>query len=401
MSRIELLAPAGDLERAKIAFDYGADAVYVGGKRFSLRSRASNFELEDIREAVHYGHTLKRKLYVTVNMLPHDDDLSGLEEYLSRLASLGVDAIIVASISIAVISKRLCPQMEVHLSTQLSITNHETMRFYKNFGVDRIVLARELDIESIRQVGKSKILPIEVFIHGGMCANYSGRCTLSNEMTLRDANRGGCAQSCRWLYELYRGKDLISDPTIPFTMSSKDLLVLEQIKDLMDAGVVSLKIEGRMKSAYYIAVIVRVYRTWIDAIESGNATDHLAQELKRELAQAQGRETFDGFLSHRPDHRDHLYQTKSDGVVQNYIGSIQVVEPNGSVLVEMRNNVKVGETLEVLTPEGLSQAFVLESMVSQEGIALSVANIPLAKIWMKVPFAVKPKTFIRKKGESL
>ena len=261
-NRVELLAPAGNLEKLKIAYLYGADAVYAGGKKFSLRARASNFSNEDIKEASTFAMSLGKKLYITMNIVPHESDLGELEEYLKYLESVGVTGIIVSSLYIASVAKRVSPKLELHLSTQASVSNHESVKFYEKLGFKRVVLARELDIKEISSVVKNVNAEIETFIHGGMCVSYSGRCMLSNYMTNRDANRGGCAHSCRWNYDIiYNNKKLNNRY---FNMGSKDLNSFKQIFDLIDAGVTSLKIEGRMKSLFYIACIVRTYRYLID-----------------------------------------------------------------------------------------------------------------------------------------
>ena len=266
MNKIELLAPSGNLEKAKIAILYGADAVYIGGKQFSLRSRASNFSIDEIAELVKFANAHNSHVHVTVNMLPHESDLDGIEEYLKTLDSIGVHAIIVASPSIMMLAKKLGCTFEVHVSTQHSSTNSSAARFWKEKGMDRVVLARECQMDDIRSICEENILPIEVFIHGGMCISFSGRCVLSNHMTLRDANRGGCAQSCRWKYHLMDGQTELSDPTNLFSMSSKDLQAVDYIEDFIHMGVASLKIEGRMKSAYYLATVVSSYRMLIDYI---------------------------------------------------------------------------------------------------------------------------------------
>lgn len=397
MTTIELLAPAGDLERAKVALDFGADAIYIGGKRFSLRYRASNFEVQDIKDAVDYAHAKNKRVFVTVNMIPHQGDLNGLEEYLKELNRIHVDAVIVASIGIAKLSKKVAPEMEVHLSTQLSITNSETMKFYKSFGVDRIVLARELSMDTIAQITDKNVLPIEVFIHGGMCVNYSGRCTLSNEMTLRDANRGGCAQSCRWAYDLFQDGVKISPEDTAFSMGSKDLMAMDQIENMMKAGVYSLKVEGRMKSAYYIGVIIKAYRRWIDAINTHTHTDELYQELLIELKQAESRPTFNGFLTSLPDSSGHLYHPKAEGVVQNYVGTVIDTKP-GYILVEMRNLVSIGQELECFSYHSVPESFKVEEMMDEDNLSIEVANKPMSKIWMKCELDVRVNDFIRKKG---
>ena len=262
--RVELLAPAGNLEKAKIALMYGADAVYVGGKIFSLRARASNFSKEDLKELCEFARSLNKKVYVTCNIIPHDEDFKLLDEYLVYLNEIGVNAIITSSISVMNKAKTLAPKVEVHVSTQTSITNSLAIDFYESIGATRAVLAREVSIFEIEKIKKNTFLELEVFIHGGMCASYSGRCTLSNYMTSRDANRGGCAHSCRWNYNLIMGKKQINLPNEYFNMGSKDLMAIEYIPKLIELGVESLKIEGRMKSVYYIATVVRSYRMLID-----------------------------------------------------------------------------------------------------------------------------------------
>lgn len=392
---IELLAPAGDLERAKVAYDYGADAVYVGGKRFSLRAKASNFDIAAITEIAQYAHALERKIYITVNMLPHQEDLEGLEDYLLELNEAKVDAIIVASLSIAALAQQLKVNYEVHLSTQLSITNSKAIQFYKRAGIDRIVLARELDIEDVRSVTANGGIETEIFIHGGMCVNYSGRCTLSNQMTLRDANRGGCAQSCRWYYELKQNETKLSIDENPFTFGSKDLSTLAWIEDFVKAGVSSLKIEGRMKSAYYIGVVVKTYRRLIDAIQSNSLTPSLMTQLQSELSQAEGRLTFDGFYDHLPNANDHLYLSMKTGVLQSFVGAI-VNQKDQAICVEIRNAVKVGDVLEVFEPYQENRQFTITSLRSIKDEILEVANVPMAHIWMEIPFTISEKAFIRK-----
>lgn len=397
MKPIELLAPAGDLARAKIAFRYGADAVYVGGKRFSLRARASNFEIADLKEAADFAHALGKKLFVTVNMIAHEEDLSGLESYLKELDAIKVDAIIVASLSIAALCQSLKLHFKVHLSTQLSITNSKTIQFYQSMGISRVVLARELDLKSIQAITAQSALPTEVFIHGGMCVNFSGRCTLSNDMTLRDANRGGCAQSCRWGYELAKEGQILSLKEDPFTMGSKDLETLDEIEALMKAGVVSFKIEGRMKSAYYIAVIVKAYRIWIDALMNESANEALRSQLKTELKSAQSRHTFEGYLKSLPDHRAQVYVSQEEGALQNFVGTVLTVE-NQEAVIEIRNNLKLGETLEVFSPEVTGTAFVLTTLIDDQNQNQTIANKPMAKMRINVPSQVQAGDFIRRKG---
>lgn len=391
---IELLAPAGDLYRAKIALKYGADAVYVGGKRFSLRARASNFDLDAIKDLVDFAHPLNKRVYVTVNMMMHQSDVEGLDAYLVALDAIGVDAIIVASAAIAARAQSLNLQFEVHLSTQLSLTNSQALRFFENLGISRVVLARELNLEDIQKFSQSSPVELEVFIHGGMCVNFSGRCTLSNEMTLRDANRGGCAQSCRWSYALKQADHLVSLDDVPFTMGSKDLMALAEIRDLKKLGVKSLKIEGRMKSAYYIAVIVKAYRQWLDALEHHHDTDDMYQRVQAELQAAETRPTFSGFLKELPRVQGQIYHEKPEGVQQNYIGSILEVKGH-DVLIELRNKIEYGQTLEWFSPDQDPQRFTVDILKDETGNPIEKANVPMQKLWISLPFKAAVDDFIR------
>ncbi|MBE0700897.1 MAG: U32 family peptidase, partial [Acholeplasmataceae bacterium] len=280
---IELLAPAGDLEKLKIALLYGADAVFIGGQSFSLRARASNFDLDDILQATTFAHAQNKKVYVTTNIIPHNEDMAGLVSYLKALESRNVDAIISASPFIIDMALQHTT-LEVHLSTQQSATNAETVNFWHEKGIKRIVLARELDKHQIRQLKTKTHADLEVFIHGGMCMSFSGRCSLSNNMTDRDANRGGCAHSCRWNYDLLVDGKRISENS--FSMSSKDLEALEQIPHLIDSGIHALKIEGRMKSLHYIATVVSTYRKLIDLYEKTRTISDFEPFLK-ELQKAE------------------------------------------------------------------------------------------------------------------
>lgn len=393
----ELLAPAGDLARAKTAIRFGADAVYLGGKRFSLRSRASNFELEDIREAVRFAKEYDAKIYVTVNMVPHDEDLQGLEEYLLALQQCGVAAIIVASLHIASLANRIAPAMEVHLSTQLSLTNSAAIETVRRFGVDRVVLAREVSLDQIQTISSRSPMPLEVFIHGGMCVNLSGRCTLSNEMTLRDANRGGCAQSCRWKYKLYRDQTEISDPNCLFSMSSKDLLAIEEIPSLMKQGISSFKIEGRMKSAYYIAVVVDAYRKLIDAIDQGQDETEAIEKARKLLMKAENRPTANGFFRTIPQASHHLYGVNGEGITQDFVANVIETHPNGRTSILIRNNLPVHTELDVLSPRTDVRSFTLEAIYRQ-GNRIEVANLPMEVLEIEIPFGVESEDFIRKKG---
>lgn len=398
MDRIELLAPAKDLEKAKTAIRYGADAVYLGGKRFSLRSRASNFDIEDIKEIADFAHGFNKKIYVTVNMVFHDDDLYGIREYLEKLEKIGVDAIIVESLAVASLSKKYAPNMECHISTQTSITNSMTVKMMEEFGADRVVLAREVDMSEIEVIAKRVNIPLEVFIHGGMCSNYSGRCTLSNRMTLRDANRGGCAQSCRWKYRVYDGNTLISDKECPLSMSSKDLRATAYIERMIKAGVASLKIEGRMKSDYYIAQVVKTYRKMIDEIyEKGHLDDDRIAYYDDELSKAENRLSDDGFLSGKCDDTKHLYGINGAGVTHDFIGYVKDYDRVSKMaLVEVRNKFCLNDELEVFGPKVDNEHFINTLMYNQDFENVEVANQPMELLFVKIPFNVSEHDMIRK-----
>ncbi|MCK5731921.1 MAG: U32 family peptidase, partial [Tenericutes bacterium] len=313
--RAELLAPAGNLEKAKIALLYGADAVYVGGVSFSLRARASNFTIPILQELVLFAHKLDKKVYVTTNIVFHDEDLYGLDEYLLELDKMGVDAIICSSFSIIERAKAIT-NLEIHLSTQFSVTNQVLADYFYDEGIKRVVLARELSLEEINSVSKKTKADLEVFIHGGMCVSYSGRCTLSNYMVTRDANRGGCAHSCRWLYNLYENDELIS-VDYDFQMSSKDLEITEYIPKLLDLGITSLKIEGRMKSIHYVATVVLAYRMLID--DYYNNTLKELSFYKNEIKKAENRLTSIGFLAGETTVNEQLYNTRSETPTKEFI----------------------------------------------------------------------------------
>ncbi len=397
---IELLAPAGDLERAKTAIRFGANAVYLGGKRFSLRSRASNFEICDIKEACDYAREYGAHIHVTINMIPHDEDLDGLEDYVKELESAGVTAVIVASPSIIQTVKRVAPKLEVHLSTQMSTTNLKAIEYYKRLGVDRIVFARECDLKEVTHIAKNSPVPTEAFIHGGMCVNYSGRCTLSNAMTLRDANRGGCAQSCRWKYHLLQGEHEISTMDNLFSMSSKDLMAVEFMYDLMEANVASLKIEGRMKSAYYIASVVHAYRKCIDEIASTGkrlSPERLAYYID-ELAKAENRPTSSGFYRGLPTYRDHLYGVNGAGVTHDFVGLVLSYDKSSqTALVQVRNVFKVNDELEVFGPKIDNESFIVQSITNGDDCMIEVANQPMTEVRVSIPFTVYPEDMIRRK----
>ena len=396
MSRIELLSPAGDLERLKIAVLYGADAVYIGGKKFSLRSRASNFDIDAIAEGVKFAESHGSHVHVTVNMIPHEDDLNELEDYLKQLESVGVHAIICASLTIARTAKRVAPKLEVHLSTQHSTTNSKAIEYWKSEGVDRVVLARECNLEQIVSVGKNALLPIEVFIHGGMCISYSGRCTLSNHMTNRDANRGGCAQSCRWKYRMFENDEPIHDPEQLFSMSSKDMMAANYIKDLIEANVCSLKIEGRMKSVYYVATVIRAYRMLIDKIYEGNVDEKFMKMILDELSRSENRPTAVGFYDGNPKAKDQLYGVNGAGVTQEYIAHVLAYDKDTKMAtIQVKNHFDINIPVEVFGPK-YTIPMTMGECFDEKGEKIEVANKPMQILTTRIDFEVKENDMIRK-----
>ena len=392
---IELLAPSKDLTKAKVAIDFGADAVYIGGKSYSLRSRASNFGLDEIKEIVTYAHSFNKKVYVTVNMVFHDEDLFGIRKYIKDLANIGVDALIVESFALIALIKKVAPDMEVHISTQSSALNSNTVEVYRRWGADRIVLGRECTMEDIEIIAKRSDLPLEVFIHGGMCSNISGRCTLSNHMCLRDANRGGCAHSCRWRYDLYADDKRVSDDKKLFSMASKDLRASAYIERMIKCGVASLKIEGRMKSEYYIAQITKTYRKLIDEIyRDGHISKERIIYYDEELAKAENRISDVGFLAGLKDDKQ-IYEKEAAMVTHDFVGYV-LDQSDGLTKVEVRNRFKRLDDLEVFGPDIDNERFRVDMILDEEGNAIDLANKPMSQVYLKIPFVVKKGDMIRK-----
>ncbi|HCY06388.1 MAG TPA: collagenase-like protease [Erysipelotrichaceae bacterium] len=397
MKKIELLAPAGDLEKCKTAILYGADAVYLGGKKFSLRSRASNFDIEDIKEACDFARSHNANIHVTVNIIPHESDFEGIKEYLKTLEEIGVTAIIVASPAIGQIARKVASKLEIHLSTQLSITNYKSVEYFDDIKPDRVVLARECTMDEIRYITKNIKTNTETFIHGGMCVNYSGRCTISNALTLRDANRGGCAQSCRWKYHLYDGDNKISDDEILFSMSSKDLMAIDKVYDMIEANVSSLKIEGRMKSNYYIATVVKTYRKLIDEIyETKKRPDKDRIEYyEREIAKAENRLTSSGFYDGLPDESGHLYGVNGAGVTHDFIGVI-LDQDDDYAYVQTRNLYRLNDELEVFGPDIDNETFVVTTIIDENDENVELVNRPMSVMKINIPFKVSKGDMIRR-----
>lgn len=390
---IELLAPAGDLEKLKTALDYGADAVFVGGQDFSLRARASNFTIKDLEEATQYAHNLGKKVYVTTNIIPHEDDLENLIPYLKDLEKAKVDAIITASPYIVDTAIKHT-NLEVHLSTQQTTTNLEAISYWQNKGVKRIVLARELSIDEINTITNNTDADIEVFIHGGMCMSFSGRCSLSNTMTKRDANRGGCAHSCRWDYVISENNVKITDDK--FSMSSKDLEATEFITKMIDANVKSLKIEGRMKSLHYIATVVGTYRKLIDEYTKTKKIEDI-NFYKEEIKKAENRQTSHGFLKGEPTIDEQLFNQRSEAPTKIFVGLVKEYNEETKIaVVEQRNYFEVNDVLEVYMPSGIIKPFKVTMLKDEDENDLEVARHPQQILKMKIPFTVEVGSMIRK-----
>ena len=396
MNKVELLAPAGDLEKLKIAVLYGADAVFVGSKEFSLRSRASNFTIEDLKEGAKFCHEHNAKLYVTTNIVPHNPDLIGLIDYLQELEEAKVDAIICSSYAVMYIAKRYT-NLEVHISTQQSVTNSKAVEFFTDYGATRVVLARELSLDQIEEIKKNTNAELEVFIHGGMCSSYSGRCMLSNHMTKRDANRGGCAHSCRWNYDLFMGDELISDKD-KFQFSSKDLMAVRQIERLIECAD-SLKIEGRMKSIHYIATVTKVYRMLIDEYyENGFIADY--DYYKKEIEKAENRLFSHGFLNGMTTVKEQLYNMRSENPTQDFVGIVlDYDKENKKAKVEVRNHFKPNSTLEAFGPKLKSTKFKIKTILDKDGLELDAARHPKQHVYIDCELELAPYDMIRLVGK--
>ena len=405
MKNIELLAPAGDIEKLKMAIVYGADAVYLAGESFGLRKASKNFTNEQLKEATDFVHKNGKKIYITLNIIPHNDDLVGLEDYVQTLVEIGVDALIVADAGIYSTVRSVSKEIEVHLSTQASVTNYKTVKFWRDLGVKRIVLARELSLEEINLIhNKVPDVDIEVFVHGAMCISYSGRCLLSNCMCSRDANKGDCAHACRWKYNLVEEKrpgeyypiEETSQGT--FIYNSKDLCMLDSLTDVINAGVHSLKIEGRVKTQYYVATVIRSYRLILDAIENGTYTKEMAQRLLLEIKKASHRDFTKGFYYKKPDETDQLYNSSS--YIRNYdfVGLVLDYDKNTKIAtIEQRNRIFVGDEVEIFGPRDGFETFKIEKMYDDNDKEISVAPRAKQIIKMPLPFEVKPWDIMRKK----
>lgn len=382
----EVLSPAGDLERLKWALMYGADAVYIGGYNYSLRANANNFSIPDITEGVEFAHSLGKKVYVTVNILFHNEDLEGLTEYLTTLSDIGVDAFIVSDLAVIKRIRELNLKPEIHISTQESSVNKFAVKFWESVGATRVVLARECSKIDILDIKNNTDAELEVFIHGAMCTSYSGRCVLSNYVTKRDSNRGGCSQVCRFIFKTKKYDD--------FQIASKDLSMIDHIPELVDMGVSSLKIEGRMRSMYYIATVVNTYKNVVTLYKEGKLTNELMEYYKRVLNRLSNRENKSQFFTGDVNRSDQYYTGRKEVSNQDFLGVVLDYSDN-IMKIEQRNNFKVGDTIEVFGPNTLATKIKVDSIINEENESISVANHPQEVLYVKVPFKVEKNDILR------
>ncbi|MBE4908077.1 U32 family peptidase [Bacillus luteolus] len=399
----ELLAPAGNLEKLKIAVHYGADAVFIGGQEYGLRSNADNFSQEEMAEGVEFAKKYGARIYVTTNIFAHNENMDGLDEYLKGLENAGVAGIIVADPLIIETCKRVAPKLEIHLSTQQSLSNWKAVQFWKEEGLERVVLARETSAEEIREMKEKVDIEIETFIHGAMCIAYSGRCTLSNHMTARDSNRGGCCQSCRWDYDLFSLENndqevaLFTEEDPAFAMSPKDLNLIQSIPKMIELGIDSLKIEGRMKSIHYVATVVSVYRKVIDAYCADPENFEIKKEWLEELDKCANREAASAFFEGVPGYKEQMYGNHSKKTTYDFAGLVlDYNEETGIVTLQQRNYFKPGDVVEFFGPEIDNFTQLVEKIWDEEGQELDVARHPLQIVKFKVDKPLFPNNMMRK-----
>lgn len=390
MERLELLAPSGDLERLKIALLYGADAVYIGGQNYSLRANALNFSLDDIKEAVLFAHNLDKKVYVTVNIVFHDKDLEGLKEYLIELDKLDVDAIIVSDVVCMQMWKDLKLKMELHVSTQASSLNYEAVKFYKDLGATRVVLAREASKEEIKRIKDETGIEIECFAHGAMCTSISGRCVLSNYATLRDSNRGGCAQVCRFVFKPDNSEQV-------FSMTPKDLNMVSNIEEMIKVGVNSFKIEGRMRSVYYIATVIYVYRRLIDMVKNNDVNPGMVEYYLNILNRCANRDSTEQFFNGLPGKNEQYFLGRDEVSNKDFLGFVvDYDKETHMVTLEQRNYFKPGDVAEFFGPNMEATKFIIPDELYDENMELiDVANHPKMIVKFRAPFELHANDMLR------
>ena len=405
MRKRELLIPAGSLDVLKTAVIYGADAVYIGGEAFGLRAKAKNFTTEDMKEGIAFAHERGVKVYVTANILAHNEDLAGVEQYFEELREIRPDALIISDPGVFAIARRILPDMEIHISTQANNTNYETFLFWYGLGAKRVVTARELSLEEIRQI-RDRIpedMEIESFIHGAMCISYSGRCLLSNYFVGRDANQGACTHPCRWKYSVVEetrpGEYLpvYENERGTFIFNSKDLCMIEHIPEMIEAGIDSFKIEGRMKTALYVATVARTYRKAIDDyLESPEKYRENMEWYKAEIGKCTYREFTTGFYFHKPESDAQIYDSNTYVKNYTYIGTVEEVCGDDSFLMEQKNKFSVGESIEIMKPVGRNIPVSVEEICDEEGVQMESAPHPKQRLKVRLSVSPEPYDILRR-----
>lgn len=405
MKKPELLAPAGNLEKLKMALIYGADAVFLGGKAFGLRAFSDNFSESDLREGVAFAHSMGKKVYVTVNIFPHNEDLKELPDYLRLLKDIQVDAIIISDLGVYRIACEVIPEIPLHISTQANNTNWASVLSWQDLGASRVVLARELSLNDIHIIRNTATVELEAFIHGAMCISYSGRCLMSNYFTDRDANRGECAQPCRWKYYLMEEKrpnqffPVFEDERGTYIFNSKDLCLLPHLPELIESGLNSFKIEGRMKSVHYVATVVKVYREAIDTYVESPKDFVLKETWLEEMEKVSHREYTTGFYFGKTTQKDQIYASSSYKQTHDFIGLVRKYDySTGMALIEQRNNMKVGQQIEVCQPHAPIFQQTITQMCDEENNVIEVAPHPQQLLKIKMEHPVSEYSMLRRKG---
>lgn len=390
MEKIELMAPAGDIEKLKIALLYGADIVYIGGKKYSLRANASNFTIEDIKSSCIFAHKLGKKVYVTVNILFHDEDLEGVKTYLKELEDSCVDAVIICDAFLIPIIKKETPKLKIVMSTQMSTSNTLSVKHFMEEGVDSIVLAREVTKKEIKEIYDETHADLEVFLHGAMCTCYSGRCVLSNYVTNRDSNRGGCAQVCRFCFDLDKKRKK------NFSIATKDLNLADHIKDLIEIGVKHLKVEGRMRGTYYIATVISCYRNLIDAYYNNSWTKSNLERNLKLLSRVANRESTSQYFMKEATYKDQYYLDRMEVSNQDFLGLILDYDEKTSLAtIEQRNYFKVGDKVNIFGPEKCDFDFEITEILNENGEKIEIARHPKEILKIKVPKHVTKDSMMR------
>lgn len=408
MKKPELLVPASSLEVLKIAIAYGADAVYIGGEAFGLRAKAKNFSLKEMGEGIAFAHERGARVYVTANILAHNDDLAGVRTYFEELKEIKPDALIISDPGIFTIAREVCPEIEVHISTQANNTNYGTYRFWYGLGARRVVSARELSLKELKEIRRNipKDMEMETFIHGAMCISYSGRCLLSNYFTGRDANRGACTHPCRWKYAVVEEKrpgeylPVYENERGTYIFNSKDLCMIEHIPELMESGIDSFKIEGRMKTALYVATVARTYRKAIDDyLESQEKYQENLPWYREQITGCTYRQFTTGFFFGKPDETTQIYDNNTYVKEYTYLGIVGEGNALGQYRIEQRNKFSVGEVLEVMKPGGENVAVTVRGIYNQEGEPMESAPHPKQVLWVDLGQPLEAFDILRRQEE--